>query len=330
MVTTIRKVTGGDYPFYEFACLSTDTKPTSLVPENSICHEIDTGKHFYFSNGEWKELPPKGGSGGEGLPDNFPAEGSANANKFAGFDENGLWTAKDAPSGGGAEKFVVTLTQDEQTEKWTADKTVAEIVEAYEANQVVVASYPIDGLPIDIPLLLAGTFTGDDKEGHIAFFSLTFEGDHGTLENLVISAQGADEDNWEVEENNYQKLPIGDDDGDMLVWDESDEEWKVGTNPNAPLIVTMTAGETEGQFVGDKTYKEVYDAFVANQSVKLRLEFVMEGKTRVIIVNILGCAWAEEFEGTSKEYVIISTPISSNELINLEGGSNDFVTFTMA
>lgn len=35
--------------------LSTDTKPDD-VPENSIGLELDTGKFYYFSGGDWYEV----------------------------------------------------------------------------------------------------------------------------------------------------------------------------------------------------------------------------------------------------------------------------------
>ena len=283
MVTTIRKVTGGDYPFYEFACLSTDTKPTSLVPENSICHEIDTGKHFYFSNGEWKELPSKGGSGGEGLPDNFPAEDSANANKFLGFDANGDYTAKDAPSGGGAEKFVVTLTETDDT--WTADKTVAEIVAADAAGQIVVAKYPFNGMPFDIPLSFAETLNYDI----IAFF-ITIGIEQNALMNISINANNdGSEDSWSVDVTNIEI-------------------------PNEPLIVTMTEDGSTGNFVGNKTNKEVYDAFTAGGAVILSAS--VGSATFKLAVQYA------TFDGTDYEFAFIDSDAVKN---TVSGGANDYV-----
>ena len=43
--------------------LSTDSKPTSEVGENSYFHELDTGKWYYFSAGAWAEMPTGGGGG---------------------------------------------------------------------------------------------------------------------------------------------------------------------------------------------------------------------------------------------------------------------------
>lgn len=292
MVTTIRKVTGGDHPFYEFACLSTDTKPTSLVPENSLCREIDTGKRFYFSGSTWHEAPARGGSGEDGgLPDNFPAEGSANANKFLGFDANGDYTTKDAPSSGGAEKFVVTLTQENDT--WTADKTVSEIVAADEADQVVVAKYPLEGMLIDIPLLFAGTFSDDGVEMSIAAFATIFKGEHNTLTSITINAQGADEDVWGVEVANIE-IPS-----------------------NAPLIVTLTVDESTGDLVANKTYKEVYDAFNDGQTVTFKSEF--SGFT--VAVNMLSCGFA------NNEYSVAF--VFGGSIVEAEGAETDNVSFHM-
>lgn len=292
MVTTIRKVTGGDHPFYEFACLSTDTKPTSLVPENSICHEIDTGKHFYCSNGEWKELPPKGGSGGGGLPADFPAEGSANANKFLGFDANGDYTAKDAPSGGGAEKFVVTLTQDEQTEEWTANKTVAEIVAADAAGKIVVAKYPFEGTLVDIPLFTAETFSDDGVEMSAAVFTATVAGEHNSLISFGINASGSTEDEWGIEATNIE-IPT-----------------------TAPLIVTLTAGQEAGQYVGNMTFAEIHAAATA-------------GRTVVFVVNIEGDEYvmycissSVVVESSNTVYQVYY--INAGDIAHFDGGASDY------
>ena len=293
MVTTIRKYTGGAHPFLEFACLSTDTKPVSLVPDNSICHEIDTGKRYYFANKAWHEAPARGGSGdGEGgssLPENFPTEGAENANKFAGFDENGLWTAKDAPSGGGAEKFVVTLTQEDDT--WTADKTVAEIVAADAANQVVVAQLNFDGeivsggAPVEIPLSIA---LAVDDSGIVSF---------GGVFNLAGTEKAV---------SAFGFLQSG------------ETSWQVGVtqlgSSNAPLLVTLTAGATEGQFVGDKTYKEVFDAFVAGTNC-------IAHYTSDDGEGVISCTDANH-AGTVYE-------INFGSSITATGSANDYITISM-
>lgn len=313
MVTTIRKVTGGDHPFYEFACLSTDTKPTSLVPENSICHEIDTGKHFYCSNGEWKELPPKGGSGGGGLPADFPAEGSANANKFLGFDANGDYTAKDAPSGGSAEKFVVTLTQDAQTEEWTADKTIAEIFTAYgaEKNVVVHAEQPID-------IFCTGAFNAGNMK-FVTFGCVTMDGTDPTT-YAVLGYENQGTDGWMVNESrlptdgkSYVPAFSPTNNGQVLGVFSGSLAW---VDTNAPLIVTLTAGQEAGQYVGNMTFAEIHAAATA-------------GRTVVFVVNIEGDKYAMYcisssvvVESSNTVYQVYY--INAGDISHFEGGASDY------
>ena len=42
----------------QFACLSTDTKPTELIANGSMCIEMDTGALFMFdaAGAEWKQI----------------------------------------------------------------------------------------------------------------------------------------------------------------------------------------------------------------------------------------------------------------------------------
>lgn len=40
----------------ELKGLSTDTKPTEGVSENTLFLELDTGDFYYFSGGEWKKF----------------------------------------------------------------------------------------------------------------------------------------------------------------------------------------------------------------------------------------------------------------------------------
>lgn len=110
--------------------------------ENSKFKENDTGDWYFLHDGEWEKMakPSGGGSGGEGgsLPANFPAEGSANANKFVGFDENGNYDALEAPEGGGG-LFEVTFSDIdlENGTVGTVDKTFAEISAAVASKKQV-------------------------------------------------------------------------------------------------------------------------------------------------------------------------------------------------
>ena len=284
MVTTIRKYTGGAHPFLEFACLSTDTKPVDLVPDNSICHEIDTGKKYYIAGGVWHEAPSRGGSSGEGsLPANFPTEGAENANKFAGFDENGLWTAKDAPSSDGAEKFVVTLTQENGT--WTADEDIADIVAAYEADKIVVALYPSSGMNIELPLNTVVSVQG--VSGAI-FVGIANAG------NKIVTVQCTNEGSGDV----------------IQVLEQTVE------NASAPLIVTLTAGSTEGQLVGDKTCGEVYTAFTTGKNCLISI--AASGQTIAITSAIY----------TDNAYVFGGS-IGGQSINTNDGVANDYINVTV-
>ena len=58
---------------YQYACLSTDSKPTTGISNGSTCIVMNTGKTYIFDeeNGEWEELPGSGGGGGGGGGENF-------------------------------------------------------------------------------------------------------------------------------------------------------------------------------------------------------------------------------------------------------------------
>lgn len=83
--------------------LSTDDKPTGAELNGREFKEMDTGKKYLFDaeNGEWLEQPNEGGGGG----------------------------------GGGG--LVVHQTHDEQTGKYTLDKTWQEIADALLRGPVV-------------------------------------------------------------------------------------------------------------------------------------------------------------------------------------------------
>lgn len=264
----------------------TGDKPTGgYIGENSTLLDYDNGNKFYWKDGTWKPLKESsssGSSGGEGLPADFPAEGSANANKFLGFDANGDYTAKDAPAGGGAEKFIVTLTQDAQTEAWTADKTIAEIVAADEANKVVVCKvvYAENVLPpFEVPFSAALTYAA-------LFGGVTA---HDKTEALVVFG--------------------------ML--DEGVTQWTVDTiklgSSNEPLIVTMTAGATEGQFVGDKTFGEVYSAMSAGKNVVL--SGTLGAPMRIVPSGIM-------LDGSTYKLTIVY----NEQFVVLQGAEADYIT----
>lgn len=189
-----------------------------------------------------------------------------------------------AGGGGGAEKFVVTLTKENDT--WTADKTIAEIVAADEANQVVVAKYPRDGINIDIPLNMAMEYQG--MYGAIFAGIVTSENN-----NKVVAVQCMDEGSGAAITIVEQPIP---------------------TSTNAPLIVTMTKSEqTPGTYVGDKTYGEVLSATLLGKNVTLAIGSVAafnvlsvqaESSAYYIFVSIGGDSVA--VHGSEEDYVTLS------------------------
>lgn len=50
-----------------YVCLSTDVKPLDK-DINSIMHELDTDKYYYFDGTQWNEMPNSGGGGGGFTP----------------------------------------------------------------------------------------------------------------------------------------------------------------------------------------------------------------------------------------------------------------------
>ena len=252
--------------------LSSETKPTdAFVATGSQFFEDDTDAVFTFSglvwnlekNGQMKDLPVVtatdngkilkvdngvwsiGIDSGSSLPSMTGKNGKVlGVTLDAQEHEQIEWVT---PSGGGAEKFVVTLTEENDT--WTADKTVAEIVAADEDNQVVVCKVPFEdyNASAEIPCWFA-------QEGFAAFGGLI------AFENpLYVEAQiFADGSGTEV---SVRATPIP-------------------ASTNAPLIVTLT--ESEGAITGDKTYQEVKEARLAGRPVDL----VMEGYTCSSVLDV--------------------------------------------
>lgn len=50
-----------------YDCLSTDVKPLDK-DINSIMHELDTDKYYYFDGTQWNEMPNSGGGGSSFTP----------------------------------------------------------------------------------------------------------------------------------------------------------------------------------------------------------------------------------------------------------------------
>lgn len=137
-------------------------------------------------------------------------------------------------------------------EEWTSDKTVAEIVAADEANQIVVAKYPDESVYVELPL----NFAVDTQEVSGAFFvGLKNAGNDNSIVSVTCFNQGG-EDVIQV-----TKTPIP-------------------TSSNEPLVVTLT--ESGGTITGDKTYQEVKQARLVGRPVDL----VMEGYTCSSVLDV--------------------------------------------
>ncbi|MBP5710563.1 MAG: hypothetical protein J6W84_06260 [Bacteroidales bacterium] len=262
----------------------------------------------------------EGGSGGS-LPANFPEEGVANAGKFIGFDASGDYTAKDAPSG--AEKFVVTLTEDDSGAEtvWTADKSAEEIAEAKEDGKIVVATMQttLYNIPLEVDLDL----TISEKvqiaagvEAYVAQFSCAV-GDENVKKIIVATCVPGDNinDAWAVSEErveyvtgvpsygpqNYGKV-LGVSSG-SLAWVDS----------NAPLIVTLT--DDGSASVGDKTFGEVYAAMGAGKNVVL--SGTLGAPTKIVPSGIV-------LDGSTYKLTI---PYNG-QFVVLQGAENDYITVT--
>ena len=229
------------------------------------------------------------GEGGSGGGSSLPALTGKNGKVLgvtldASDNEQIEWVT---PSGGGAEKFVVTLTQENDT--WTADKTVAEIVEAYDEDQIVVAKYPGDGVYVELPISLVGSLPGASG----AMFAGLDCRDQGAVS--IISVMCMNQGSGDVIQTEITHIP---------------------TSANAPLIVTLTAGSTEGQLVGDKTCGEVYAAFTAGRSCLIGI--AASGQTIAITSAIL-----------SDNTYTFGGSIGGQEISTDDGYVNDYITVTV-
>ena len=58
MFTNLTAAYNNGHILIEAACLSTDTKPTELIANGSMCIEMDTGTLFMFdaAGAEWKQI----------------------------------------------------------------------------------------------------------------------------------------------------------------------------------------------------------------------------------------------------------------------------------
>lgn len=208
--------------------------------------------------------------------------------------------------GGGTEKFTVTLTKSSGT--WTADKTIAEIVAAVNANMVVeciaigLSDYPLHFVPV-----VATTAEGVSAVGFYGVFGL--DGNYKVY--MLVGTNQGGSDYFFDDPTSLAPPYTSSDYGKVLtaaagghpVWAES----------NAPLIVTMTEDQnTPGTFVGDKTNKEAYDAFVAGKPVVAYLSAINTAFS-CLAVNLADTTYSIAF---------------TNSIVS-EGGENDNISVVM-
>jgi len=298
MVTVIKKNVGGTNPWYHYAGLSTDTKPVN-APENSLFSEIDTGKKYYTSGNAWYELPAQdggsegSGSSGSSLPSMTGKNGKVLGVTLDAQDhEQAEWVT---PSGGGAEKFVVTLTADDSGAEtvWTADKTIAEIVEAYEAEQVVVAKAIYEGELMEIPISWAGEAVA---ETNACIFTgiLSVEPGYNYV-RFIMGVEQSGTTSWMVEDHAVNSVPDYSslNNGQVLGVSSGSLAW---VDNYASLIVTMTEdSQNAGTYVGDKTYSEVTAAMGAGRTCFANITGI--GTTLVVATSVFGSNYIVELSG---------------------------------
>lgn len=256
-----------------------------------VCSRDAKGRIKWTEDATW-DRQTGGGSGGSGGSYELP---TASADTKGGVKiGSGLTMTGEVLSatGGGAEKFVVTLTQDAQTEEWTADKTVAEIVAADAAGKIVVAKYPLDIVSIELPLAVATEIQGNP----VAMF-----GGIDTTDPAVSSI--------------ISVLCVNQGSGDAITITQQ----QIPTSSNEPLIVTLTNDGQSANFVGDKTNAEVYDAFTGGRVVIL-------SATVGTAAFKLAVQYAT-YDGTDYEFAFIDSSSIKN---TVTGGANDYVTASLA
>lgn len=211
--------------------------------------------------------------------------------------------------GGGAEKFVVTLTEENDT--WTADKTVAEIIEAYEDGQIVEAMFN-DEIGISVVLSVVGEQSNEHQRS--VLFSALLSLEAASYYSAIGFSDGTN-DQWIVTVENIG-LPSysSSNNGKVLGVDDGDLAWVDST---APLIVTLTADGSTGNLVGNKTYKEVYDAVDGGQTVTLK------GNTGSITFATNALSVGLGNDGYSVALVF------GGSITEARGAANEYVMFTM-
>ena len=312
-MATIKNVTNidGKSAVYDFVGNSEETKPAGAnIGENSTFTELDTGNQFYRKGNTWATMKaPGGSSSGGSLPANFPTESAANANKFVGFDANGDYEAKNAPSSD--EKFFVQLTYDDNEGEWSANKTFAQIVAADAADKIVIVKAYVAQLEIELEFAKASVFSAEgdggalfyalycDDEGDANFYSVTCQSESGT-------------DAWSLNRGNNQKeLPPVSllDNGKILGVSGGSLAWV-----EPAMIVNLTldgTGETP-VLVGNKTFGEIATARMDGKNVL----FNYEGSEGSSSSSLIDCIFESD--------EILVYLCSVGEIVRIKGNSTDY------
>ena len=142
------------------------------------------------------------------------------------------------------------------------------------------------GLPANFPeegASNANKLVGFDNSGDYAALDAPEElpsmtGKNGKVLGVTLDAQDHEQAEW-VTPSGGADLPDGTNDGDLLVWDATDEEWKAAGNIGAPYNVVMSLDENaqEATFVSDKTFSEIFNAIKAGRRVDVSIPLPLSG-----------------------------------------------------
>lgn len=180
-----------------------------------------------------------------------------------------------------ANRFTVTVTENGNG-GFTADKTIAEIIEAYEAEKDVVASFAGQELPLHMI-----------SNGNTAVFDLSTLGD--TSQGLTIGRAGVNLTNkliipkiHPVEKTSAMTSPVGVD-IDGKLWSKADTSLNI-TGATVGQIAKITAVDDSGKPTaweavdmpsgggGDLSWIEVVDITTAEQTQKLTISVDKDGR----------------------------------------------------
>lgn len=196
---------------------------------------------------------------GSGGGSSLPAVTSADNGDLLGVVE-GAW-AKVKPTTGG-ETFTVTLTF--ESDAWTADKTIAEILEAYEVGKRCVATTDEDDLTLEFDLCAVAN-------GAVQFNSAWASTD--TKIDLFSGFVDGGDDIWMRQTTKVSaELPAvtSSDNGSLL--GVTNGNWAKVDPPTEIIYVPFTVTENQGTYTAttDANYLDVETAALAGKSVVAR------------------------------------------------------------